>query len=334
MIDRSTFSIAVVGAGLMGHGIAQEFAQHGFRVRIFESDTIQRETVRRRIETNLNLLAAQGVIPPEDVAATLSRVRVFDVLETAVAEADLVVEAVFEDLELKQSIFRQLDEMCPPEVILASNSSSFTPSQYAKGTSRPERIVGTHYFNPPYLVPLVEVVRGEATAKETVEKIVFLLRDIGKKVAIVRKESPGFIANRIQVALFREAFNVVEQGIATPEEVDLAIKNSFGRRLGIMGPFEQSDIIGADLKLSIYNALVPHISHSREPSPLLEEKVRKGELGMKTGRGFYPWTEQSIQSMNERLRKWLVGVNRLEADLLSSPSTTEEGKPEDEGEEG
>jgi len=332
MIDRSDFSVAVVGAGLMGHGIAQEFAQHGFRVRIFESEVARRETVQQRVESNLNLLAAQGVFPSEDIATTLSRIRVYDALEPAVKGARLVIEAVFENLELKQSIFQQLDKLCPAEAILASNSSSFTPSQYAKNTSSPERIVGTHYFNPPYLVPLVEVVRGEATAEETVEKVASLLRDIGKKVAIVRKESPGFIANRIQVALFREAFNVVQQGIASPEEVDLAIKSSFGRRLGIMGPFEQCDIIGTDLKLSIYNALIPHISHSKEPSPLLEEKVREGQLGMKTGRGFYQWTEESIQAMNERLRKWLVGVNRLEADLLSS--TAEEGKPEDEGKEG
>jgi len=332
MIDTKSFRIAIVGAGLMGHGIAQEFAQHGFQITIFEKDPERRNSVLSQIESNLALLLDEGIVTASEFPKILSRIRVSDSLESAVNQAQFVIEAVFENLELKRSIFKRLDELCPKSVILASNSSSFTPSQYAKGTSSPERILGTHYFNPPYLVPLVEVIKGRETSEKTMKSVVSILEDIGKKIAVVRKESPGFIANRIQIALFREAFNVVEQGIATPEEVDLAIKNSFGRRLGIMGPFEQCDIIGADLKLAIYNALVPHISHSQKPSLLLVRKVNEGSLGMKTGQGFYKWTHAAIQIMNRKLRQWLVSVNRLEKSLETL--SVENGEPKNESDKG
>jgi len=332
MTGESSYRIAVIGAGLMGHGIAQEFAQGGFKVSLYDSDATRRERVLDQIETNLHLIAENHVITPDDVPLTLSRIRVMDELETAIRDTHFVIEAVFENLKLKQSIFRRLDGICPEDTILTSNSSSFTPSQYAQDVRFPGRIIGTHYFNPPYLVPLVEVIKGKGTSGKTLEATVKLLRKIGKKVAIVKKEIPGFIANRIQIALFREAFNVVEQGIATPEEVDLAIKNSFGRRLGIMGPFEQCDIIGADLKLAIYEALVPNISNSRAPTPLLAKNVRENNLGMKTGRGFYTWTPHSAQAKNREIRQWLIEMNRLEA-LIDRPSG-EEGKPEDKGEKG
>ena len=332
MTGESSYRIAVIGAGLMGHGIAQEFAQGGFKVSLYDSDATRRERVLDQIETNLHLIAENHVITPDDVPLTLSRIRVMDELETAIRDTNFVIEAVFENLKLKKSIFRRLDDICPEDTILTSNSSSFTPSQYAQDVRLPGRIIGTHYFNPPYLVPLVEVIKGKGTSGKTLEATVKLLRKIGKKVAIVKKEIPGFIANRIQIALFREAFNVVEQGIATPEEVDLAIKSSFGRRLGIMGPFEQCDIIGADLKLAIYEALVPNISNSRAPTPLLTKNVRENNLGMKTGRGFYTWTPHSAQVKNREIRQWLIEMNRLEA-LLDRPSV-EEGKPEDKGEKG
>ncbi len=332
MIYGKPFNIAIIGGGLMGHGIAQEFAQHGYEVTIFEKDGDRRNGIPGRIEANLKLLAEQGVMKDEAVEAALKRIHVSDAFEAAVEGAEYVVEAVFEDLPLKQAIFRRLDQVCPPEVILASNSSSFTPTDYATGTTYPGRILGTHYFNPPYLVPLVEVVKGPATSEEAVTRATTLLKGLGKKVVLVRKESAGFIANRIQIALFREAFNVVEQGIATPEEVDLAIKNSFGRRLGVMGPFEQCDIIGADLKLAIYKALIPHISHSQTPPPILETRVAKGKLGIKTGEGFYRWTPESARAMNRNLRQWLIGVNGLERSL--NRLSVEKGEPKNESDEG
>jgi len=305
--------ITLIGGGLMGHGIGQEFACHGLSVSIFDDDPATRETVLERIETNLVFIAKNNYLTcDKKIETILDAVQIHDTLETAVENADVVIEAVSENLPLKKDLFKHLDRMCPRNVILASNSSSFTPSQYAEEARYPGRILGTHYFNPPYLIPLVEVVNGKKTTKETLNAMIALLKKVGKKVVVVKKEAPGFIANRIQIALFREAFNVVEQGIATPEEVDMAIKNSFGRRLGVMGPFEQCDIIGADLKLSIYNALVPEISSDTDSSRLLLRQVETGRLGMKTGEGFYRWSQQSRKKVYERIQKMLIAMNKTD----------------------
>ncbi len=332
MNDTSSLQIAVIGAGLMGHGIAQEFAQHGYRVSIYDKDMARRNGVPQRIETNLRLMIKNGLLTDDAIPDILSRIHVTEELEKAVKEALFVVEAVFEDLPLKQSLFHKLDRLCPREVTLASNSSSFTPSQYAQDLRFPERVIGTHYFNPPYLVPLVEIIKGPETSTATLEWTRRLLEGIGKKVVVARKEVPGFIANRIQMALFREALNVVAQGIATPEEVDIAVKNSFGRRLGVMGPFEQCDIIGADLKIAIYRSIAPSLCHRSDPLPPLVDNVEKNTLGMKTGQGFYTWSQEAIRKKTEAVSRWLAALQDIETEE-ENPSA-KEGKPEDKGGEG
>jgi 3-hydroxybutyryl-CoA dehydrogenase len=219
------------------------------------------------------------------------------------------VEAAFEDLSVKQEIFGELDRVCPPHTILASNTSSLLPNQIAAATKRPDRVLVAHYFNPPYLLPLVEIVRGDGTSQETTATLVGVMKKVGKQPVVIQKAVPGFISVRLQVALLREAAFIVQNGIASAQDVDIVIKNSFGRRLAIAGVFEVSDLAGWDIVTSVNANLLPELESSGELSPLLKQKVEKGELGAKTGKGFYDWTSESGEA---RRKRFIEGLIRLE----------------------
>jgi len=305
--------VVVIGAGLMGHGIAQEFAQAGYRVVMNDLTDEHLKRAREEIEGNLEFLAQHGLGTIAEIGRTMARIQATTDLEAASREANFVVEAVYEDLALKCQIFGALDEFCPERAILASNSSSLVPSSYASATKRPTKVIGAHYFEPAYLCPLVEVIKGPQTSEETVVLTVELMRRIGKKPAVVRREVPGFVGNRMQSALQREALSIVEQGIATPEDVDLVVKNGFGRRMAAMGPFEKMDLIGTDLGLAVARILTGEISRATEPSRVLVEKVQKGELGAKTGKGFYSWTPEKVEATRRRIQRSLVRILQHEA---------------------
>src|SRR4051794_23952204 len=236
--------ITVVGGGLMAHGIALEFALAGHDVRLADRspDLIQRAT--DTIRTSLTLLESRQLVTADQSAEARSHIRLGTELPELAGDAGLVIEAVTEDLEIKQDVFRELDRLCPPHTILASNSSSFMPSKVAAVTQRPAQVLVAHYFNPPYLLPLVELVRGPATSDATVQIVYDLLVSIGKKPTIVQREAPGFIGNRLQAALYREALALVQEGIASASDVDNVIKYGFGRRLAIAGEFEIFDLAG------------------------------------------------------------------------------------------
>ena len=185
------------------------------------------------------------------------------------------------------------------------------PSKLASVTRRPDKVLVAHYFNPPYLLPLVEVVRHKETSDETVTTIYDLLTKVGKNPAIVQKEVPGFIGNRLQAALLREALSIVERGIASPQDVDTVVKNGFGRRYAAAGPFEIFEIVGWDLVLAAAQYLIPDTEPSTEISPLLREKVERGELGVKTGKGFYEWTQESAEALKQRIGQVLVKIAQL-----------------------
>jgi 3-hydroxybutyryl-CoA dehydrogenase len=231
-------------------------------------------------------------------------------LASAAAGADLVVESVSEDLALKQALFRELDRLCPSHTILASNTSSFPPSRLAGATTRPGQVIGTHYFNPPYLLPLVEVVKGAATSEETTSSVCALLAQAGKKPVVLKKEAPGFVANRLQAALVREALAIVDRGIADPAEVDAVLRYGIGRRLAVAGVFEPLDFAGLDLALAVAKALVPDLDCSPQVPASLIAKVERKELGVKTGRGFYPWTPESAAARSRELAQALLGMAR------------------------
>lgn len=216
--------IAVIGAGLMGHGIALEFAIAGYPVKLHDLSDESLRRARENIAATLPRLTQMGILASGESSGGAERIRYSQDLPEVVAGAELVIESATEDLETKRRIFAELDRLCPAHTVLASNSSSLVPSSYASATRWPARVLGVHYFNPPYLVPCVELVAGPETAEETVQAARGILTGLGKRVVVIRREIPGFLANRLQAALFREALSLVERGIATPEDVDVAVR--------------------------------------------------------------------------------------------------------------
>jgi len=244
-------SIAIVGGGLMGSGIAQVFAVAGLEVLIFEPSAAVRATIRPRIAADLRL--------SQHDEALADRVILTDDLEQAVVHAEFVTEAAPEKLELKQSIFADLVRHAQPNAILASNTSVIPIHRIAAGLPTPERIIGTHWWNPPGLVPLVEVIQSAGTSPATVAATMDLLASIGKSPAHVTKDVPGFVANRLQHALWREAIAMVAEGVCDPATLDACVKNSFGLRLPVLGPLENADLVGLDLTLDIHRTIIPEL---------------------------------------------------------------------------
>jgi len=301
--------VAVVGAGMMGHGIAQVFAQAGFEVALFDSEQKVLLSALPRIKNSLDVLTKNGVIRKKEVKPVLSRISLSESLNEAVKDADFVVEAIIEDLARKQELFEILDSLCPPTAILASNTSAITIKDLSAKAAHKERILGTHFWNPPQLVPLVEVIRGDPTLPEVMETTVRLMKRIGKEPARVNQDVPGFVGNRLQHALWREAISIVEHGIAESEDVDRVVKMGFGLRLPTVGPLETADLAGLDLVLSIHDYLFPFLDSSKKESPVLRSRVQEGRIGPKTGEGFYRWTKPNLkkvmQQRDEFLLSWL-----------------------------
>lgn len=300
--------VAVIGAGLMGHGIAQEFAMAGYQVSLNDTSKEILDKAVENVQRTLGMMKQVGLIEETDVTRALSNLSVNTSIIEASKDADLVIEAVYENLELKQRIFKQLDECCQGHTIFASNSSSLMPSYMAKETKRPEKVIGAHYFNPPYLLPLVELVKGEATSEETVQCMFNLYTGMGKKPVVVLKEVPGFIGNRLQAAMMREAVSLVEKGIASPQDVDTVVKNSFGRRLPAAGVFEIFDLAGWDMCLAVGRYLYPSLESSVEPQKIIVDKVEAGDLGVKSGKGFYEYTDESAEALRRRMAQALIKI--------------------------
>ena len=306
MTTNGIAQIAVIGAGLMGHGIAQEFASAGYQVHLHDVTDEQLQTARTQIEKNLGVLAESAIIEEDSIHPTLQRIQTATELEAVAENADFVVEAVTENLALKQQIFEKLDATCPPHAILASNTTALMPSQIGENVKRKDQILNTHYFNPPYLIPLVEMIRSPDTSDETVEVTFELLTTIGKTPAIIEKEALGFVGPRLQAALIREAFAIVEQGIASAETVDLVVRYSFGRRLSVAGPFEVFELAGWDLVLAAFEELYKDLNSSSDINPLLRDMVKSGKLGVKSQEGFYSWTDEKIQELRDRMNQALI----------------------------
>jgi 3-hydroxybutyryl-CoA dehydrogenase len=291
----ATARIAVIGAGLMGHGLAQVFALAGHDVTIYDAVAASLATVKDRISANLRDLG--------DDPRAVERVRPTGDLADGVRDADYVVEAVSEDLPLKQKLFAAIETHVRADTILASNTSVIPITDIMRGLARRERALGTHWWNPPYLVPLVEVIGTEWTSPAVIDFTMQLHRDAGKTPAHVKKDVPGFIGNRLQHALWREAIALVEHGICDAETVDTVIKAAFGRRLAVLGPLENADMVGTDLTLAIHKTVLPAIESRPGPSPYLEKLVAAGKLGFKSGEGFRKWTpEQQAELRGKVLR--------------------------------
>jgi len=292
-------SVAVIGAGTMGAGIAQSFAQAGFDVALVDQSQAALERALATIETNLAQLDEFGLVEG-DVAANLHRVTPKQATSdlAGMQKLRMVVETVSEDLQLKRSVFAELDGL-NDAVILASNTSSMTMSAIAEGMRSAHRTVGLHYFNPAHIIPAVEIHRGEATSDEAVATARQLVESTGKIPVIVRKEIPGFVINRLTGALEREVDYLLDEGVVTPEDLDKAVKASFGFRLACLGPMEAEDMIGLDISARVGGNLFKTLSNATETSPGLIEKVERGELGVKSGRGWYDYPEDKVRAILE-----------------------------------
>lgn len=280
-------TIAVLGAGTMGNGIAQVFAQHGFQVHLIDVSAEALAVALTTIEKNLNRLVEKGVLDSPVIVETLDKINTFTHLTEAVEKADLVVEAASENVELKLSLFKELDAAAPQKAILASNTSSISISRIAAATKRPEQVIGMHFMNPVPIMKLVEVIRGYSTSDEVAEAIVALSKKLGKTPTLVN-DYPGFVANRILIPMINEAIETLYHGVAGVEEIDTVMKLGMAHP---MGPLQLADFIGLDVCLSILNVLYEGFKQPKyAPCPLLVNMVRAGKLGVKSGEGFYDYS--------------------------------------------
>lgn len=294
-------SVAVIGAGTMGRSIAQFFLQNDVNVLVIDENESALSNAKGSIENQLKGLSEKGIIESKDCIANL---KVGTALPDALA-IDVVIEAIPEKLAWKQELFRGLEDRCDKDVIFATNTSGLSISEIAVPLKHPERLIGTHFFTPAAIVPLVEVVKGKQTSDETANSIMSILKTLGKKPVLLHREVPGFIGNRIQHALNREAISLLESGVASAEDIDTVVKWSIGLRMALTGPIEQRDVNGLDIHYDIASYLYEDLNNSTTPSSLLKEKVDKGETGLKAGKGFYDWhdmdKEKYVQKKNEQL---------------------------------
>jgi len=289
--------IAVIGAGLMGHGIALTFARAGHRVSVTDPVADMLATCPARIGESLTLLGAGAV----DVADALGRVTLAKDMASAVSGADVVFEAAPEKLELKQKIFADIEAHAPADAILASNTSVIQISKIMGGLSGRHRAMGTHWWNPPHMIPLVEVVKTEWTDHALAQRMFDLLAHAGKTPAMVEKDVPGFIGNRLQHALWREAISLVENGICDAETVDDVVKASFGRRLAVLGPLENADLVGLELTQDIHKQVLFDLEISGDPSPYLQKMRDSGRSGMAAGAGLRDWKPGDLEKTKARV---------------------------------
>ncbi len=300
--------IGVVGGGLMGHGIAYLLAAAGHQVGLFELAADTRALLPQRLQAIVDLFA--------DDPALLQRIAVYDRLAPAVAGAAFVFEAAPERLPLKQRIFAELEDVVAPQTILASNSSAIPSTHIGRNLKHRDRVLGTHFWNPPHLIPLVEVIENEKTSTEAVRKTMELLRQAGKVPVHVHRDIPGFVGNRLQHAMKREAIALVAAGVCDAETVDTVVKEGFGARLAVLGPLEQCDLIGLDLTLDIAEVLYADLDCTAGPHPFLREKVKTGKLGMKSGEGLRPWTAEQAAAVRLRLSGFLVEQAKARRKIL------------------
>jgi 3-hydroxybutyryl-CoA dehydrogenase len=297
-MSGSSYKIGVVGGGLMGHGIAYLLAAAGHEVAIAEPSPDIRASLPQRLE------AIRGLFG--DDTAILDRISTHELLADAVKDSTFVFEAAPEKLPLKQQIFAELERLVSADTILASNSSAIPTTEIGRHLRHRERVLGTHFWNPPHLVPLVEVIQNEATSEATVARTIGLLAAAGNTPVHVRRDIPGFVGNRLQHALKREAIALIADGVCDAATIDTIVKEGFGRRMAVLGPMEQSDLVGLDLTLDISEALAADLDRTAGPHPFLRAKVAAGKLGMKAGEGFRKWTPAQADEVRERLRRSLV----------------------------
>jgi len=314
--------VLVVGAGVMGHGFAQVFALNGLDVSLVDRDQELLDRARDLIRENLDYMVELGELEASRIEAALGRIRFRLDLAAAAQEADYVLEAVSEDLELKKTVFRQLGQAAGPETILATNTSSFDINELSAVTPHPERVLGTHWFHPPPITPCVEIIPAEATSQETIDLAVAFMERIGKFPTVCRC-APGFVANRIQMAMAAEAIRIVEEGLASPGDVDRIVKSSFGFRLSAFGPFEICDQAGLDTYRAVFEYLYDKLQQEQfRPPGVLEALIAQGRYGLKSGGGFYDYEGGAAEALKRERDRKLYARRRLFWDEQRKPRSS------------
>jgi 3-hydroxybutyryl-CoA dehydrogenase len=297
---------AVIGAGMMGPGIALTLALGGIRTTIVDLTLHDAMAGLERIRAQAHVLLTNELAEAAQAERALELLGASADLDVTVAHADLVIESVPENMNLKQDLFVRLDALAPTCAVLASNTSGLSITTIASRCAHPERILTAHFWNPPYLMPLVELVRGEKTSVDTAESVRQLLIRCGKTPVVVMKDRPGQLGNRLQEALVREAAHIVEEGIATVEDVDIAAKSGFGMRLPVYGILEHQDIVGLDMGLAILEYVSKDLYSEQDAPRYYRDMVARGDLGAKTGKGFYDWSVKNADEVRSRRDEFLL----------------------------
>lgn len=300
--------IAVLGAGTMGRGIAESFAMYGYQVNLFDIQARQLQAASKEIREDQELLAEEAFVTPQSIPETLARIVYCDDLRPAVCDADYVIEVVPEVIELKQRLFRELDGYCREETIFASNASSLslTAMMVQVRESRKGRMMVNHWYNPAHLTPIVELSCFGNTSEEVYLEVESLYRTLGKQTVKVLKDVPGLVANRIQQGVAREVFSLIERGVASPEDVDKALKFGPAFRYATTGQLEVADFGGLDIWCTVGDNLLKEMDNAQGANPLLREKVAEGKLGIKAGEGFYKYEADEIPDIRKRFLKRLI----------------------------
>lgn len=306
--------VAVIGTGMMGPGIAAVVALAGYEVTLVGERADWVDDGLRKASALMDQLFQHKLVSETAVARGKLSLGGTDDLDAAVRHSELVIEAIFENLEAKQKMFQRLDQLTLPTTLLATNTSGLSVTAISEMAKHRERIVTTHFWMPPHLVPLVEVVMSPLTSEATAQALLSFLRTCGKKPVLVRKDLPGQLANRILQAMIREATNLVQEGVATPEDVDTAIKNGLGIRLPVWGILEHIDAVGLDLGMAVQNSVLPGLNNEPHAVPLLTEKVNHGDLGVKSGKGFYDWTTRDIEVLKQLRDDFIIQALHFKAD--------------------
>jgi 3-hydroxybutyryl-CoA dehydrogenase len=299
-------NVAVIGTGMMGPGIATCLALAGHRVCLFGRSAASLDSGLASTRRGMDLLESEGLVQPGRASKAAQRLRGTHDLAAAVGSADFVFESIVEDLAVKRMLFSQVEALAPKDAIFASNTSGLPITRIAEVLEYPERVATTHFWNPAHLMPLVEIVKGERTSDATVARLQWLLDGSGKRTVVVLKDVPGQLGNRLLHALFREAFHIVEEGIASVEDVDVAISNGPGLRFPAYGLLEHADMIGLDMQLAIDSYLFADLCALGEAPDVLKDRVARGDLGARTGRGLYDWTTKDAAAVRARRDQFII----------------------------
>src|SRR4051812_43074403 len=318
-------NIAVLGAGIMGHGAAQLFAQAGYNVRIQARRETSLEKAKELMTNSLEIMVEKEILTQSKMDQTLANLTFTTDLHEAIQDVDFILESIPEVLETKLDTYDIIESVVSEKTIIASNTSTFPLAELTQRAKHPERFVITHYFNPPQIVPIVEIAQFEKTDENVVNTAYELMKEIGKTPVVLKKEITGFIVNRVQIAFLRECFNLIEQGICTAEDIDIAVRGSMGFKWAFCGPMESQDLAGLQTTAAMVHNIEQDLSNTRELPSFLKEMVENEQLGIRSNKGFYEYDDngaKAIHTRDDNFLDLLKLMQQKEADKEESVSST------------